>query len=198
VDEAMCGSHKRYAAQLKTLITELRHTVQNKYAPPLSIDSFANFIMASNEDHVVTMEHKDRRYFALQTDNKWSGVQSEEKAAYFAKLRAVPVHAVAKYLYEYDISTFNPRQFPSTDLQREQKRMSLPKNGVDTWLLACIEVSRLPTSDDEDADSDTWEAVRLKSMVYQHYAAQAGAHAKPGQTKSLCTKNEWSSRVWLL
>ena len=58
--------------------------------------------------------------------------------------------------------------------------MSLPKNGVDTWLLDCIEMGRLP---DEDADSDTWEAVRLKSMVYQHYAAQAGAYAKPGQTE---------------
>lgn len=94
VDEAMCSGNKRHAAKLKMLITESQHTVENKYVQALSVESFANYILSSNEDHVVAIEHKDRRYFALQTDNRFSGSQTAERKAYFDQLLAVPVELV--------------------------------------------------------------------------------------------------------
>jgi hypothetical protein len=187
VDEAMCGSNKQHAAKLKTLITESRHTVENKYVPALSAESFANYILSSNEDHVVAIEHKDRRYFALQTDNRFSGSQTAERKAYFDQLLAVSVELVAKYLYQFDITEFNPRQVPITDLQRAQKLLTLQTAGVDTWLLRCIEKGALPQHSGEmDVGAAfRWEAARLKAAVYDHYHAQAGAHPKPGEDKTI-------------
>jgi hypothetical protein len=187
VDEAMCGSNKQQAAKLKTLITESQHTVENKYVPALSVESFANYILSSNEDHVVAIEHKDRRYFALQTDNRFSGSQTAERKEYFDQLLAVPVELVAKYLYQFDIAAFNPRQVPTTDLQRAQKLLTLQTAGVDTWLLRCIEKGALPQPSGEMnvGAAFRWEAARLKAAVYDHYHAQAGAHPKPGEDKTI-------------
>jgi hypothetical protein len=181
-DEVTCGGNKHYAAKLKTLTTEPRHTIENKYVPALSVESFANYILSSNEELVVPVEHKDRRYFALQTDNKFSGSQStEEKTKYFDTLLTVPVILVAKYLYQWDLSGFNPRRVPTTDLQRTQKLLTLKPDGVDTWLLRCIEKGVLPAGESDIAAAFSWEAVRSKAAVYEHYRIQAGAHPKPGK-----------------
>ena len=118
-----CSGNKNYAAKLKTLITESHHTLENKYVPSLSVESFTNYILSSNEDQVVPMEHKDRRYFALQTENRFSGSQTAEKKAYFDRIMEVPVRLVAKYLYQLDVTDFNPREVPSTELQRAQKML---------------------------------------------------------------------------
>ena len=148
----------------------------------------------------MAIEHKDRRYFALQTDNRFSGTQTAERKAYFDQLLAVPVELVAKYLYQFDIAAFNPRQVPTTDLQRAQKLLTLQTAGVDTWLLRCIEKGALPQPSGEvDVGAAfRWEAARLKAAVYDHYHAQAGAHPKSGERvkqqklRAWCATMQWT------
>jgi hypothetical protein len=186
VDEAMCGGNKVYAARMKTLISEPRHTIADKYASALSMESFTNFILSSNDDHVMEVEQKDRRYLLLETDNKYSGCRStaSEKQAYFDRLSNIPVELVADYLYQVDVSTFNPREVPNTDLQRTQKLLTLKPDAVDTWLLRCIERERLPIGEwDQGVAAKKWEMPRVKAAVYEHYCAHAGSRPKPGQER---------------
>ena len=182
-DEVMCSANKHHAAKLKTLITESQHTIENKNAPSLSVASFANYIFSSNEEHVLPIEHKDRRYFALQTDNKFSGINAEKKA-HFDQLLAVPVKLVAYHLHLIDLSQFNARQVPTTEWQRSQKLLSMQAAGVDTWLMRCIEQGQLPMDDGMESGRD-WERMRSKAAVYEHYRKQAGAQAKSGKKNAL-------------
>jgi len=197
VDEAEHSSagsstHKQQAAKLKMLITETHHTIENKYMPSLSVESYANYILSSNEDHVVAVEPKDRRYCVLQTASHAAGSNSAaHMKQYFERLLAVPVESVARYLYELDIKEFNPRDIPRTDFQRAQKLMSMQREGVDTWLLRCIESGRMPCDKDNLSESDgdgdmvmslAWDVARPKAAVYEHYRLHAGVHAKAVET----------------
>jgi hypothetical protein len=198
VDEARCGT-KQEAARFKTLISEPRHTLENKYTPAVNVESFANFILSSNEERVVEVDPKSRRFCVLQTDNRFSGPSTPEKEVYFKKLLALARHPpglelVAHYLYELDLSCFEPRRVPATDMQRQQKRLSLKPNSVDLWLLRCIEAGKLPVVESVSSSSgmaasygipnwyapplpslqSQWEAQRPKATVYEHYRAAAG------------------------
>jgi hypothetical protein len=107
------------------------------------------------------------------------------------------VELVAKYLYQFDIAAFNPRQVPTTDLQRAQKLLTLQTAGVDTWLLRCIEKGALPQPSGEVDSGATfrWEAARLKAAVYDHYHAQAGAHPKSGERIKQQKLHAWCTAI---
>ncbi len=197
VDEAghraAAASHVQHAAKLKALITESHHTVTDKHLPAMTMQSFANFIISSNDEHVVAVEPKDRRYFALHTANRLCGARDVSKNEYIQRLLAVPVHMVARYLYGVNISSFDARAIPTTELQRTQKLLTMKPNGVDSWLLRCIESGGLPaaalshknpdgTDEGHGNDSHAWAAPRPKSAVYDHYRTHAGSRPMPVET----------------
>jgi hypothetical protein len=183
IDESATGS-KLDIAKLKTLITEPTHILNNKYTPAVEVRSFTNFILASNSERAVEIDPKGRRFCVLQPDNRYCGTQREGRAEYFKKLLAVPVELVAMFLYQVDLTGFDPRQVPATDMQRTQKRLSLEKNGADLWLLRCIEVRMLPpASSAMSMPRSLWTAVpwdghRSKAAVYEDYRSQAGSNPK--------------------
>ena len=202
VDEVTQGN-ALFEAKLKTLITEPRHTIVNKYVSSMSVRSYTNFILSSNKDHVVDMDAKGRRFCVMQTDNRFSGSQhNDARVAHFTQLLSVPVHLVARYLYQLDLSGFNPQDVPTTDMQRTQKRLSMEPRSVDLWLLQCIEARVLPKADDgssarlqsggmvpwtscfaSSSDPDSaWTARRSKSSVYEHYRVNAGSRPRPMET----------------
>jgi hypothetical protein len=81
-------------------------------------------LFASNELFVVAVDAQDRRFFCLETDNKYSGIQTVESKKYFDAILNVPVELFAHYLYTYDTSKFNARNIPMTSLKREQKNFN--------------------------------------------------------------------------
>lgn len=189
VDEVSCVGNKHASARLKTLITEPLHTITNKYVPAVSVKSYANFILSSNDEHVLTMDRKSRRYCVMQTNNQFSGSQTEEKKRYFDQLRAVPVGVVAEYLYALSLDGFNPQAVPTSDMQRRQKRLSMETSCVDLWWLCRLEDHQLPTSADDRVDdaphgagAAAWQLARSKTAVYEHYRTNAGSQPKTVET----------------
>lgn len=91
------------------------------------------------------------------------------------RLFAVPVHMVARYLYGVNITNYDARAIPTTDLQRTQKLLTMEPNGVDSWLLRCIESGELPANERHGNETDAWAVARPKSAVYNHYRAHAGS-----------------------
>ena len=103
MDESLWAGDKASEQQLKKLITQPQHRVHEKFLSSVMVASFLNLIFATNNDWAVPVEASDRRFFALTVDDKYAGRQTAESKAYFDKLWAVPIEAVAHYLYEYQL-----------------------------------------------------------------------------------------------
>jgi hypothetical protein len=93
-----------------------------------------------------------------------------------------------------DLSGFDPREVPATEIQRQQKRLSMQKSGADLWLLRCMEAGalprRAPSPDSRTCTSAfaynyqmhvSWEGQRSKASVYEHYRSQAGSNPRSAE-----------------
>jgi hypothetical protein len=131
LDEALFSGDKKAAEKLKSLITEDRLLVENKYESQKSIASFHRFFAASNKSHFVNVDADDRRFLFLKV--------SEFKAQnvlYYGDIRAsikddLTIGALVSHLMTKDISKFNFRQRPKTSEHIEQKIQSL--QGFERW-----------------------------------------------------------------
>jgi hypothetical protein len=72
----------------------------------------------------------------LETDDRYSGPQTPEITAYFDTLLAVDPLAVAHFLYNRDLSTFNSRAVPATRFGRALKAdfLSVVPAFIDDWI----------------------------------------------------------------
>jgi hypothetical protein len=130
VDEAVWGGSRTQAGRLKKLITEDIHEIEHKHGARFSVPSFINAIFASNERWVVPVGYKARRFACLDCNNDKAGINSGAQA-YFDQIKDIPIEAFASYLFHVDISCFNPRNVPTTDMLRDQKRRRF--NTVAAW-----------------------------------------------------------------
>lgn len=136
VDEAVWGGNKQLAGRLKKLVTESRHKIEKKYLQAEDVLSFLNLIFASNEQWVVPVLKRERRFFCLQVSDKHAGAQTTQSEQYFKMLSDVPKEAFGRYLYQQDISSFNAAKLPTTELQREQKCREF--SVVESWWEECL------------------------------------------------------------
>ena len=189
VDECTWAGRKEDAARLKTIITEDTAYVEKKFMDGMTVRSLSNLLIFSNDSFAVHVERKDRRFCSLETDNRFSGAQTAESRAYFKRLRAVPVEAVASVLYEKDLSSFHQREFPHTAFRQTQQIEAFVANSVEKWFMQCLDSEQLP-------GEGRWEERRSKSFVYQDYKQQAGVHAKAEHVfwKELSTMATYSTR----
>ena len=160
----------RSAGRLKTTITQQKVRCEEKHMPVYCVSSYARLVFASNEEHVAPCGAGARRFLPLELVPKYCGRQTAENKAYFDRLAAVPAGAVAKFLYERDLSTFNPRALPYT--KALQKQMELTLQCVQSWWVACLtEGVLLP------GDTEAWGEPVEKHRVYAKYAAYTGTGA---------------------
>ena len=131
LDEALFSGDKKSAEKLKSLITEERLLIENKYESQKSIASFHRFFAASTKSHFVNVDADDRRFLFLRV--------SEFKAQnvnYYGDIRASfkntsSIGAFVTHLSTKDISKFNFRQRPTTSEHITQKIQSL--QGFERW-----------------------------------------------------------------
>ena len=77
-------------------------------------------------------------------DDFLCGIQTEAKKAYIQEILDVPAEAFAKFLYNRDVSKFNPRQFTKTALF--QKQVELNWSSEVKYLYKCLESGTVQTS----------------------------------------------------
>lgn len=126
LDEMVWGGDKKLRGKLMKLITEEQYSGQKKGKDiEGNVHSYLNIIMSSNEQWVVPASKSSRRFFVLETSNIKSGIQNKTQEEYFKEISDVDPNLFANFLYNRDISSFNPAIFPVTESLREQKELSL-------------------------------------------------------------------------
>tara|TARA_R110001632_G_scaffold46671_4_gene118505 strand:- start:1086 stop:3656 length:2571 start_codon:yes stop_codon:yes gene_type:complete len=120
LDEAFWGKDKKKEGMLKNLITEETKLVNKKNKESYIIDDYSNYIVSTNNDCFIPAVEGGRRFFAIELSNELSGIQTPKKKLIIDELLNVPAESFARFLYERDISSFNPRQFNKTALLQEQ------------------------------------------------------------------------------
>ena len=125
LDEALFKGDKKSQDRMKSLVTEPKIQICEKYEPRRTIDSFHRFIACTNHDQWGQIRSDDRRYLFVRVSNC-----QKQNQAYFSQLHSalndgISVPAFAHYLYNLDITHFNPREKPNTNESFEQKRQSL-------------------------------------------------------------------------
>lgn len=110
--------------KLKSLITQSEHNIERKGIDMVTVHDYNNYIMQSNNPWPVRVEAGDRRYVVIAC--------SEERIGdfdYFKELAASQTPANADlfltWLLDRDISEWNPRIIPDTELRRELKMRAL-------------------------------------------------------------------------
>ena len=187
LDECTFAGDKRQSSILKGLLSEEWRRWEGKYVNALTIQNFSNFIIASNYDRIVSVESDDRRFLCLEVDSRWvTGAQTTESKVYFDALAAVNASHFAYFLYNRDITDFNPRKAPSTEYQHFQKKLNL--DSCMCWIEDTLQNGEFAllngTGNEKEVDMmelrfenalDRHEKVRLlKTTVFDSYRAYTG------------------------
>lgn len=177
LNEASWGGNKKQDGKVLSLITEPKVIVREKNITNYQVDDYSNYIYDTNKDYFANINIGGRRHFCVECDDKYAGIQTEESKKYFDNIlpdkNPEKVMAFAKFLYNRDISNFNPRNFKETELQQEQV-----EQGYDTftnWWKKCLsedDICGIPFDYGEQADVYIELGGKggfLKSAIYQDY-----------------------------
>jgi hypothetical protein len=179
LDECTFSGDKRQASQLKAAISEKTRRFELKFQNTQTIRKYANMIAVSNLHTMVSIEHDDRRAFISEIDSRYSGGQTAESEAYFAAILALKKEHVAHYLYNVNLSTFNPAAPPSTPYLHFQK-----KNGFNSTL-DWIETQLRELDTSLLYDYEGRANLLAKNVVYDQYRSEyAKEHYRKPQNAS--------------
>lgn len=138
LDEMVWGGDKEKAGTFKKLITEGEMTINEKYEPLITTKNISNLFIASNEDWVVPAGSTSTRYMVLELNNELATLELDKtsKNQIIQDIINTDIKSFAKFLYERDITSFNPTDIVVTDALRVQKTQSLSPMGK--WFLDAL------------------------------------------------------------
>lgn len=156
VDEGFWAGDVQKEGVLKQLITEPDLPVEAKYVDLENAPNRLHIIMASNENWVVPVSGKERRYCVLDVSPERAG-----DMAYFDALRAEMANggteAMMHDLLQFDISQFQHRVPPATEGLHAQMVLSL--RGFDAWWYGKLVRGRID-------DGTPWKGATPVSLNY--------------------------------
>lgn len=118
-NEASWGGDKKLEGRLKNLITDPTMAVNEKYMSINVVNSYVNAIIYSNNDWIVPAKQGSQRYFCLEISEEW-----QRNFDYFREFAKINHWNIYHWLCSLDLTEFNPRDFPETELMREQIQFS--------------------------------------------------------------------------
>ena len=132
-DEAFWGGDRKLTGKLKGLVTEPQVRCEHKGFDTYYVDNYTNYIIASNNTHAVPAGEDARRWVCLGCSNKYKGNHE-----YFRKLNStlkdddyLGIKCLMYYFAnDLDMKDWLPQIFKTTQLLREQKRMSMDTEDV--------------------------------------------------------------------
>ncbi|GET67348.1 D5-like helicase-primase [Rhizophagus irregularis DAOM 181602=DAOM 197198] len=112
--------------RLKSLITEPYISIEEKGIDVKVIDDFAGYMILSNHAMPIRIEMGDERFVALNVSAKYKGNRE-----YFGSLVKVlenpdTASSFMSYLLSRDLTGFNPRSIPDTQMKRKLIEASIP------------------------------------------------------------------------
>lgn len=125
MDEALFSGDKKSMERLKSLITEPKCRIEQKYQPARSIDSYHRFFAASNNDHFAHVDRDDRRFLFLRVSDRRQGDHGYWKALHASLADPAVVGSMVRDLLSMQLANFNVRLRPRSEEHLNQKLQSL-------------------------------------------------------------------------
>ena len=128
-DEVLWGGNNKDGNALKGVITETELYIHEKYRARYRINNTTAICLSSNELWMLSSREGDRRCVAVKLDDTWAGRQkTAEHKAYFCNISGTDHFGIArdkcegfaKILFERDLTNFNPKDAPITELLTDQ------------------------------------------------------------------------------
>ena len=144
LNEVSFGGNIQQNNQLKSLITEDQTIVNKKNKESYNITNLCDYIITTNCEWAISVGSDNRRYNCFEMSNWLAGNNDDcpEKTEYTKKLleqttSEKSIKAFAKFLYERDISGFNPRLFKRTSALKYQVEQGW--NPIIKWIHSSLE-----------------------------------------------------------
>lgn len=162
-DEAFYAGDKRHASVLKALVTEPTVMVEPKGVDTESVPNTLHIIMASNEDWVVPVSAKDRRFCVIDVNEN-----RIQDFSYFSRiskdLRNGGYSNLLYYLMNYPLSGFGVRNIPKTSALQDQKVLSFTPE--EEWWYSKLQAGKLLSEHDCWIDEVPVEQITADFVQY--------------------------------
>lgn len=140
-DEMFWGGDKKNTGQLKKLLTETTRTSNCKFLPQRQVSNRINWVFASNEQWVVPAGSRARRYTVLTVNNTLYDIKGDK----LKELWDFCPYTFANYLYNRDLTGFNPSECINTGGLRTQKLLTM--SPIHKWWVGALEDSNYEWGD---------------------------------------------------
>jgi hypothetical protein len=137
MDEALFSGDKKALDRLKSMVTEPTVTIEQKYQPRRTINSYHRFFAASNHKHFAQVEADDRRFVFFQVSEARKGDHAYWDNVHKAIDDPAVIAAMVHEMLSLDINNFNVRQRPKTEAHMDQRLKSL--SGFDRYWLEVLQ-----------------------------------------------------------
>lgn len=134
LEEACAGSNKAKSDALKARITSDTCSINPKNVGMYDVPNIARYFMSTNHPDPVKMEESDRRFMLINPSQR---LKSANWADIHEKLnRPSWMRAIAEYLSQIDLTGWNPRDFPITEMKQDVMDLSVSseKKFLEQWV----------------------------------------------------------------
>lgn len=131
LDEMTWGGDHERAGVVKKLITEESLVINQKNIAKITVNNFANIIMAGNGTYLHHADAEARRFLDLEVNKRFK--RNPNKQQIIRDILNCDLRQLANFFYTRDISGFLSRDPPITEFQRTQQIQSL--SVYDKWWL---------------------------------------------------------------
>lgn len=128
LEEVGSQANKKEANGLKALITGDTININPKQLKPYDVPNIARIMMTTNEPDPIKLEGSDRRFLMVNPSDRlhakgldwWADVQEKFKNEAF-------LHTVGQFLEKVDLTGWNPRIMPMTEVKKDMLEWSKPQ-----------------------------------------------------------------------
>ena len=186
MNECTWGGDKKQEGAFKEFITDESIVINRKGLNTYRVNNLANTIITTNADWVVAVSRDDRRYNIRRCKN----ITLQEKKdkytkEYYNKIANIKLQHLANFLYNRDISEYNPRVYTKSKLHREQTEKGM--GSVEYFYSSMLSLDVYSAWRDEDFDCKDFHS---KTELYERYveSVKMCGYAKPEYQKDFFKK----------
>lgn len=186
MNECTWGGDKKQEGAFKEFITDESIVINRKGLNTYRVNNLANTIITTNADWVVAVSRDDRRYNIRRCKN----ITLQEKKdtytkEYYNKIANIKLQHLANFLYNRDISEYNPRVYTKSKLHREQTEKGM--GSVEYFYSSMLSLDVYSAWRDEEFDKNDFHS---KTELYQQYveSVKMCGYAKPEYQKDFFKK----------
>tara|TARA_R100001594_G_scaffold150642_1_gene213023 strand:- start:189 stop:2423 length:2235 start_codon:yes stop_codon:yes gene_type:complete len=156
LNETNWGGDKKMVGAFKEFITDETIVINRKGKESYTIKNFSNTIITTNEDWIVSIDGNDRRFNIRECKNE------KYHKEYYDEIADTPLQDIANFLYNKDITNYDPRNFIKSELHEAQviKNFNSVESFYDNLLNKEINMNGWELDDEEEIP---------KSEIYDLY-----------------------------